>query len=72
MKRGNEKAFQSDNQITNQLSRIWNSMNMCIERGLKNTGQLPGGLNVKRRAKGIYDALISERGRNLTPPQTQS
>ena len=24
MKRGNEKAFQSDNQITNQLSRIWN------------------------------------------------
>ena len=70
MKRGNEKAFQSDNQITNQLSRIWNSMNMCIERGLKNTGQLPGGLNVKRRAKGIYDALISERGKNLTPPHT--
>ena len=70
MKRGNEKAFQSDNQITNQLSRIWDSMNMCIERGLKNTGQLPGGLNVKRRAKGIYDALISERGRNLTPPHT--
>mgnify|MGYP001158863233 FL=1 len=70
MKRGNEKAFHSDNQITNQLSRIWSSMNMCIERGLKNTGQLPGGLNVKRRAKGIYDALISERGKNLTPPHT--
>lgn len=70
MKRENEKAFQNDSQIKDQLSRIWNSMDMCIKRGLKNTGRLPGGLNVKRRAKGIYDSLISERGNNLIPPHT--
>jgi L-serine dehydratase len=33
-------------------------------------GILPGGLNVRRRAKGIHDALIAERGMNLTAPHT--
>ena len=32
-------------------------MDDCIERGLHTDGILPGGLKVKRRAKGIYDAL---------------
>jgi L-serine dehydratase len=45
-------------------------MDMCIKRGLESTGELPGGLHVKRRAKSIYDALISEKGNNLTPPHT--
>ena len=45
-------------------------MDDCIERGLHNDGILPGGLNVKRRAKGIYDALQAERGMNLTAPHT--
>ena len=45
-------------------------MDKCIERGLSQSGFLPGGLNVKRRAKGIYDALLAERGLNLTPPHT--
>ena len=40
---------------------------MCIR---DRSGFLPGGLNVKRRAKGIYDALLAERGLNLTPPHT--
>ena len=29
---------------------------------------LPGGLCVRRRAKGIYDALIAERGTKLASP----
>ena len=45
-------------------------MNDCIERGLVRDGILPGGLNVRRRAKGIYDALVAERGMNLTAPHT--
>ena len=61
MKRDNEKALHSNAEIKDGLSRIWKTMDMCIKRGLENDGQLPGGLNVKRRAKGIYDALISEK-----------
>jgi L-serine dehydratase len=45
-------------------------MNDCIQRGLETDGILPGGLGVKRRAKGIHDALLSERGLNFTAPHT--
>ena len=52
------------------VQRVWRVMDDCIERGLHTDGILPGGLNVKRRAKGIYDALQAERGMNLTAPHT--
>jgi L-serine dehydratase len=45
-------------------------MSSCIDRGLVTDGILPGGLNVKRRAKGIHDSLVSERGINLSAPHT--
>jgi len=45
-------------------------MNACIDRGLVTDGILPGGLNVRRRAKGIHDALIAERGMNQQAPHT--
>ena len=37
---------------------------------MERDGFLPGGLYVHRRAKGIYEALIAERGTNLAPPHT--
>ena len=70
MKRENEKVVHTNTEIKDRLARIWNTMDMCIKRGLESTGELPGGLHVKRRAKSIYDALISEKGNNLTPPHT--
>lgn len=45
-------------------------MNACISRGMVGEGILPGGLKVRRRAKGIHDALMAERGLNQTPPHT--
>jgi L-serine dehydratase len=45
-------------------------MNACIDRGLATDGILPGGLFVRRRAKGIYTALMAERGLNMTAPHT--
>ncbi len=45
-------------------------MNACISRGMAGTGILPGGLKVRRRAKGIHDALMAERGLNLVAPHT--
>jgi len=32
------------------LDRVWDAFRACIARGLRSTGELPGGLGVKRRA----------------------
>jgi len=68
MKRANELRFRSAGDLEAGMARIWAVMNDCISRGMAGTGILPGGLNVRRRAKGIHDALLAERGLNLTPP----
>lgn len=68
MKRANEAARGGAAHMTTGIARIWQVMNDCIERGMANDGTLPGGLNVRRRAKGIHDALLAERGTNLNAP----
>ncbi|WP_368344263.1 L-serine ammonia-lyase [Pelagovum sp. HNIBRBA483] len=70
MKRANELSRMPGADLDRGIARIWEVMNDCIERGLATDGILPGGLNVRRRAKGIHDALQAERGRNLTAPHT--
>jgi L-serine dehydratase len=70
LKRANEVSRISIDALEKGLMRLWDVMNDCINRGMERDGILPGGLNVKRRAKGIYDALIAERGMNLTAPHT--
>ena len=70
MKRANELSRMPHADLDRGLARIWEVMNTCIDRGLTTDGILPGGLNVRRRAKGIHDALQAERGMNLTAPHT--
>jgi len=70
MKRVNEHARGTPENLRSGTARLWQVMNDCITRGLSTDGVLPGGLGVKRRAKGIYDALMAERGMNLTAPHT--
>ncbi|MBS8271593.1 L-serine ammonia-lyase, partial [Halomonas litopenaei] len=70
MKRANELSRMPGADLDKGLARIWEVMNNCINRGLETDGILPGGLQVRRRAKGIYDALQAERGMNLTAPHT--
>lgn len=70
MKRQNELKFRSPAELDQGIARIWQVMNDCISRGMAGEGILPGGLKVRRRAKGIHDALLAERGLNLTPPHT--
>ena len=68
MKRANELKFRTGAEIDAGIARLWQVMNDCISRGMAGTGILPGGLKVRRRAKGIHDALLAERGLNLTAP----
>ncbi|MBM1219578.1 L-serine ammonia-lyase [Ponticoccus sp. SC2-23] len=70
MKRRNERARHPRRDLDKGLARIWQVMTDCIDRGLASDGILPGGLNVRRRAKGIHEKLLAERGLNLTPPHT--
>ncbi|MAY87476.1 MAG: L-serine ammonia-lyase [Pseudooceanicola sp.] len=70
MKRANEISRDGAANLARGSARIWQVMNDCIDRGLTTDGTLPGGLNVRRRAKAIHDALLAERGLNITPPHT--
>jgi L-serine dehydratase len=70
MKRANELKYRSSAEIDQGIARLWEVMNNCISRGIVQDGILPGGLKVRRRAKGIHDALIAERGLNMTAPHT--
>ena len=70
MKRANEISRGGAERLEGGTARIWQVMNDCIERGLAAEGILPGGLNLKRRAHDIHQALQAEYGMNLTAPHT--
>lgn len=53
----NEKSWRSEEEVRKGILRIWNVMKKCIDRGCHQEGILPGGLNVRRRAKVLYDHL---------------
>jgi L-serine dehydratase len=67
MKRANETAG-GHATLDAGLDRIWKVMDDCIDRGLATDGTLPGGLKVRRRARAIHQALLAERGNNLSQP----
>jgi L-serine dehydratase len=70
MKRANELVFRSAHDLDTGMARIWGVMKDCMDRGLSRDGILPGGLKVRRRAKGIHEKLMAERGLNMTAPHT--
>jgi len=54
MLRANERTRMTDEALDAGLDRIWQVMRDCICHGLETEGQLPGGLNVKRRAAKLW------------------
>jgi L-serine dehydratase len=71
MLRANVRARLSEAELDAGLDNIWHVMRACIAHGLVTGGQLPGGLNVKRRAATLWkqeqDALSSGNHRNELP-----
>jgi L-serine dehydratase len=53
----NEKAWRSTEEIKAGLLAIWQAMQDCVERGIEQTGYLPGGLKVARRAPTLFRKL---------------
>jgi len=63
----NEAANRSRDAALAHLRRVSDAMFACIERGLATSGELPGGLKVKRRAPGIISRLQARRLSNEHP-----
>jgi L-serine dehydratase len=55
--RANERSRRSQIEIDTSLHAIADAMHACIEAGCRNSGTLPGGLNVKRRAAALLGKL---------------
>ena len=64
----NEKVWRSEAEVKAGLLNIWRVMRECVERGCHQTGVLPGGLQIKRRAASMYQALVSRPEANLKDP----
>lgn len=58
----NENAWRSDQEIDEDLSKIWQVMLEAMYEGCHTEGILPGGLEVKRRAFKTHKKLIKSPG----------
>ena len=67
MKLANELVNCTKSELENRLQAIWQVMSDCIKSGFTATGELPGGLHVKRRAGALHSALKGEVQKNNIP-----
>jgi len=65
MMRANEEVLRPLAEVDAHVDLVIAAMFACIDRGLAVDGELPGGLRVKRRAKGIYEKLKANASLNL-------
>lgn len=56
----NEKCFRDESEIRQQILYLWQVMKECVNRGCTQTGILPGGLKVERRAASLFASLKSK------------
>ncbi|MCD2516624.1 L-serine ammonia-lyase [Massilia sp. G4R7] len=65
MLRANELVRMSEADLDGGLDRIWQVMRDCIAHGLVTEGQLPGGLNVRRRAAKLWKQAHCNEGKRV-------
>ncbi len=66
----NEHVWRSESEIRSGLLTIWKAMQDCVARGTRETGILPGGLKVQRRAPQMFAELMSQPEAALRDPLT--
>lgn len=57
----NEESIRDSETINFELKRIWNTMLECMYIGCHTEGNLPGGLNVRRRAYDMHQNLKGDK-----------
>ncbi|WP_375646323.1 L-serine ammonia-lyase [Bartonella sp. TT29SHDZB] len=68
MKRLNEETKIKRSSLDAGLDEIFSAMTNCIDRGLSQEGELPGGLRVPRRAKKLHETLLEKQKKNYNYP----
>ena len=63
-------VWRSEIEIREGLLKLWHAMQACVTRGMHETGVLPGGLKVARRAPAMNAELRSLPERALCDPLT--
>ena len=66
----NEQAWRSQSQVRAGLLAIWGAMQSGVARGVRESGTLPGGLHVRRRAPELYAELRDRPEAALRDPLT--
>lgn len=56
----NELSWRDEDTIRKELLHIWHVMRECVDNGCRNTGVLPGGLKVARRAAAVRAGLTDQ------------
>ncbi|MCV6626244.1 MAG: L-serine ammonia-lyase, partial [Cellvibrionaceae bacterium] len=64
----NEAAWRQQADTAAGLLKIWQVMQQCVNNGLQQEGELPGGLKVKRRAKALHQQLLQRPEAALADP----
>ena len=57
----NELAWRKETDTKAGVWQVWQTMKACIFRGIHHTGELPGGLHVRRRAFDVNKKLLGDR-----------
>ncbi|HEY5612415.1 MAG TPA: L-serine ammonia-lyase [Lysobacter sp.] len=70
MMSANEQAWRTPAEIESGLDELWASMQACVARGIRQTGTLPGGLHVSRRAPALFAELTSKPEAAMRDPLT--
>lgn len=61
----NELALRPHQEICGHIGRVADTMFSCIDNGMKAEGTLPGGLNVRRRARALHLRHAADRQRSI-------
>lgn len=57
MKWANELKHREESALIAGMDQIWSAMKACVEQGLVVEGTLPGGLEIRRRAKALLHSI---------------
>jgi L-serine dehydratase len=64
----NETAARPPDAVVEGLDAIHLAMEACIDRGMRQDGRLPGGLEVKRRARQLHASIMAKMERQIVDP----
>jgi L-serine dehydratase len=66
----NEQVWRSPGEIEAGLDELWAAMQACVARGIRESGTLPGGLHVARRAPALHAELSGKPEAAMRDPLT--